>query len=269
MMDRIRGFRRIGRTAAAVFLALGLTTGAAATTAAAAETSLFAAASTTNAMTDILAAFTEETGTAVTPSFASSSTLAKQIEQGAPAEVYVSANPTWMDYLQDAGLLVDGTRADLLGNTLVLIAPTDSPLEDIKVDESLDLAALLDGGRLSVGDPDHVPAGMYAHDALTSLGLWDTAEPALARANDVRSALALVARGEVPLGIVYSTDAAISDGVKIVGTFPDGSHTPITYPVALVKDTPAARDLLAFLGSETAADIFARYGFRVAAAPGQ
>lgn len=240
-----------------------------ATSASAAETSLFAAASTTNAMTDIIAAFTEETGHMVTPSFASSSTLAKQIEQGAPAEVYVSANPKWMDFLADAGLLVEGSRADLLGNALVLIAPKESPLDALTVDDSLDLAALLDGGRLSVGDPEHVPAGMYAKDALTSLGLWTTAEPALARANDVRAALALVERGEAPLGIVYSTDAAISDGVKIVGTFPASSHAPITYPVALVEDTPAARALLSYLGSETAAKIFARYGFRMVAAPGQ
>ncbi|WP_404382630.1 molybdate ABC transporter substrate-binding protein [Caenispirillum salinarum] len=269
MMDRFMGWGCLGRWAAAACLTWGLAFGAGATAASAAGTSLFAAASTTNAMQDVIAAFTEATGTAVTPSFASSSTLAKQIEQGAPAEMYVPANPRWMDYLEEAGLLVDGTRADLLGNALVLIAPADSPLENVTVDAGLDLAALLDGGRLSVGDPDHVPAGMYAEDALKSLGLWDTAAPALARANDVRAALALVERGEVPLGIVYSTDAAISDGVKIVGIFPEGSHKAITYPVALVADSPAARALLAFLGSETAAEIFARHGFRTTSAPGQ
>ncbi|EKV32049.1 Molybdenum ABC transporter, periplasmic molybdenum-binding protein ModA [Caenispirillum salinarum AK4] len=269
MMDRFTGYGRLGRWAAAACLAWGLTSGAVAAAVSAAETSLFAAASTTNAMQDVLAAFTEATGTAVTPSFASSSTLAKQIEQGAPAEVYVSANPRWMDYLEEAGLLVDETRTDLLGNALVLIAPADSPLDTVPVGAGMDLAALLDGGRLSVGDPDHVPAGMYAEDALKRLGLWATAAPALARANDVRAALALVARGEVPLGIVYATDAAISDGVKVVGTFPEDSHKPITYPAALVADTPAARDLLAFLGGETAAEIFARYGFRVTGAPGQ
>lgn len=261
----IHRMKAVGRAVAAVCVAWGVASGAAT----AAETTVFAAASTTNAMQDVAAAFTQETGTVVTPSFASSSTLAKQIEQGAPAEVFVSANPKWMDYLEDAGLLVGDTRADLLGNALVLIAPADSPLDNVTVDASLDLAAFLAGGRVAVGDPDHVPAGQYARDALQNLGLWAVAEPALARGNDVRAALALVERGEVPLGIVYSTDAAISDGVKVVGTFPAGSHKPITYPVALVKDTPAARDLLAFLGSPAAADIFARYGFRVSVAPGQ
>lgn len=245
-----------GLAAGALALMLAATPAVAADT-----TTLFAAASTTDAMTEVLALFTERTGTAVTPSYASSSTLAKQIEQGAPAEVFVSANPKWMDYLADTGLLVDGSRADLLGNSLVLIAPADSAVTTVDVAAGLDLAALLGGDRLSVGDPDHVPAGIYAKQALESLGLWAVAEPALARANDVRAALALVERGEAPFGIVYSTDAAAFGGVKIVGTFPADSHPPITYPVAAVKDTPAARALLEFLQGPEADAIFARHGF--------
>lgn len=249
----------LGRAAAAAALALGI----AAASAAAADTTVYAAASTTNAMSDVISAFTEATTTAVTPSYASSSTLAKQIEQGAPAEVFVSANPKWMTYLGEAGLIVDGTRTDLLGNTLVLIAPADSPVETVEIGAGLDMAALLDGGRLSVGDPDHVPAGIYARQALESLGVWEATAPRLARANDVRSALALVERGEAPFGIVYATDAAISDGVKVVGAFPEDSHPPITYPAALVADTPASRALLAFMQSPEAAAIYDRYGFTV------
>lgn len=253
------GLRRL----AAPALAAAVLAAASLPAAAADGTTVYAAASTTNAVTDVAAAFTKETGLVVTPSFASSSTLAKQIEEGAPAEIFISANSKWMDYLADKGLVAQASRADLLGNDLVLIAPKDSAVEAVAITETLDLAALLDGGRLAVGDPDHVPAGQYARAALEKLGLWETAEQALARQNDVRSALVLVERGEAPLGIVYSTDAAISKGVKIVGTFPADSHPPIAYPVALVKETDAARRFLDFMKSPAARDIFAGYGFRV------
>ncbi|MFO7652935.1 MAG: molybdate ABC transporter substrate-binding protein [Candidatus Krumholzibacteriia bacterium] len=224
---------------------------------------VFAATSTTEAITEAAATFQEETGIVVTSSFASSSTLARQIEQGAPAQIFVSASESWMDYLDARELMVAGTRARLFGNGLVLVAPADSPLQGVEVSADLDLTGMLAGGRLALGDPDHVPAGQYARAALESLGLWREAEPRLARQNTVRSALALVVRGEVPLGIVYATDAAGVDGVKIVGTFPAGIDLPISYPAALVQDTPAARQFLAFLHSESARAIFARHGFVV------
>ncbi|SOD95312.1 molybdate ABC transporter substrate-binding protein [Caenispirillum bisanense] len=251
------------RLLAAAVTAAGLLAAATLPAAAAEKITVFAAASTTDALTEVGAAFAKETGVEMVPSFASSSTLAKQIEEGAPAQVFVSANAKWMDYLADKGLVVADSRADLLGNDLVLIAPADSAVATVAIGPGLDLAPLLDGGRLSVGDPDHVPVGQYAKAALEKLGLWAATEPQLARQNDVRSALALVERGEAPLGIVYSTDAAASNGVKTVGVFPKDSHSPITYPVALVTDSPAGRSFLAFLQSDAAKAIFARHGFTV------
>ncbi len=256
-MTIARSMRTLAATAALLAAVTVQSVGAAR-----AETLIFAAASTTNAVTDVIAAYKAETGKDVTPSFASSSTLAKQIAQGAPAGVFISANPKWMDFLATEGLLVEGSRVDLLGNALVLIAPVKDAAP-VTVDATLPLDTLLGAdGRLSVGDPDHVPAGIYAKQALTALGLWDAAEPRLARANDVRAALALVDRGETPYGIVYATDAAISDGVAVVGTFPEDSHPPITYPAALIKDADTdAAAFLDFLKSDAAAAIFKRYGF--------
>lgn len=227
-----------------------------------AETMIFAAASTTNALKDVIAAYEAATGRDVTASFASSSTLAKQITQGAPADIFISANPRWMDVLDEDGLLVPGSRSDLLGNRLVLIAPAEGATP-VTVDAALPLAAMLGpDGRLSVGDPDHVPAGIYARQALTHLGLWDAVEPRLAPASDVRAALALVARNETPYGIVYATDAAVSPDTAIVGTFPAGSHPAITYPVALLQDAgPEATAVLDFLKSDAAAAISRRHGF--------
>lgn len=226
---------------------------------------VFAAASTTNALTEIGQMFTAKTKIGVKSSFASSSTLAKQIEQGAPAQIFVSADQKWADYLDGKKLLAPGTRTDLLGNSLVLISPADSKAPDLKIEQGFDLVAALQGGRLSVGDPDHVPAGIYAKEALTNLGVWNVLEPRLARQNDVRSALALVERGETPFGIVYSTDASVSKGVKVVGTFPASSHQPVTYPVALVagQDSPAAKDFFAFMKSADAKAVFKKYGFVV------
>ncbi len=252
-------FKRI--LGAAAGLALALSTAAAR----ADDVVVFAAASTTNAVTEIGQLFKAKTKNSVTPSFASSSTLAKQIEQGAPAHVFISANEKWADYLEQKTLLAPGTRAGLLGNSVVLIAPASSNAPDLRIEKGFDLVAALHGGRLSVGDPDHVPAGIYAKEALTNLGVWEVLEPRLARMNDVRAALALVERGEAPFGIVYGTDAAITKGVKVVGTFPAASHKPVTYPVALIagKDTAAAKAFLDFLKSPEAKAVFTKYGFTV------
>lgn len=239
----------------AVALALAL-----ATAARAEDVMVFAAASTTNALDEVAGAFTATTGHRVIASYAASSVLAKQIERGAPAAVFLSADRKWMDYLAERRLV--SSRADLLGNTLVLIAPADSRLD--RVDPN-SLAGRLGDGRLATGDPDHVPVGLYAKQALETLGQWAAVEPRLARVESVRAALALVERGEVPLGIVYATDAAVSSRVKVVATFPGTAHEPIVYPVALVagKDGPAARAFLDHLRSGAAKSVFARYGFKL------
>lgn len=227
------------------------------------KVTVFAAASTTNALTDIAANIEKALGVQVRLSFASSSTLAKQIENGAPADVFLSANPKWMNYLSDKGAILPSSRFDLLGNRIVLIAPADSPLSSLTVDSKLNLASLLGDGRLAMGDPDHVPAGTYGKKAFEKLGLWHDLKDKVARAKDVRAALVLVERGETPLGQVYATDAAISDKVKIVGIFPESSHPPIVYPVAMIQDTPAAKGFISFLRSEAAIEIFQRYGFSI------
>ncbi len=227
------------------------------------KVTVFAAASTTNAITDIAGLFEAQGFGRATLSFASSSTLAKQIEKGAPAEVYLSANLKWMDYLADKGAIVSSSRFDLLSNRIVLIAPAMSALDKVLVNADLNLTGLLGEGRLAMGDPDHVPAGMYGKKALEKLGLWNKAKDKAARAKDVRAALVLVERGEAPLGQVYATDAAISKKVKIVGVFPEESHPPIVYPVALVRETKAAQRFLDFLRTPAARDVFRKYGFGV------
>jgi molybdate transport system substrate-binding protein len=222
---------------------------------------VFAAASTTNAMTEIAKRFEKLQPVQVRLSFASSSTLAKQIENGAPVDIFLSANPKWMDYLFAKGAIVPSSRSDLLGNRIVLIAPQDSSLENLSVDSAMNLTDLLGDGRMAMGDPDHVPAGMYGKKALEKLGLWNAVKGRLARAKDVRAALVLVERGETPLGQVYATDAAISNKVKIVGTFPEQSHPPIIYPVAMVNQSVYTKEFITFLKSETATEIFRKYGF--------
>ena len=228
-----------------------------------AQVTVFAAASLTEAMRDIGRSWQAAGHAALRASFASSSTLARQIEQGAPANLFASADEQWADYLDKAGLLVPGTRQDVLTNSLVLVMPKQTA-RPVEIGPGLDLAAVLGpGGRLAVGDPAHVPAGIYARQALTKLGLWAAAEPRLARAEDVRGALLLVERGEAPAGIVYATDVAVTAGLAIAGTFPPGSHDPVTYPFALVKggDTAEARAFLAYLTGPDAKAIFARRGF--------
>jgi molybdate transport system substrate-binding protein len=223
---------------------------------------VFAAASLKNALDDISAKWKESSGGTVAASYASSSTLAKQIEQGAPADVFVSADQQWMDYV-DKKSLVEKPH-DLLGNRLVLIAARDNPLS-LKIEPGLKLAEILADGKLAVGDPSNVPAGIYAKEALTKLKIWDSVVPKLAPAADVRAALTLVSRGEAPLGIVYETDAKIDPKVRIVATFPDDSHKPIVYPVAVVKTSKNAdaAKFVAYLSSPAAQEIFVGYGFTV------
>jgi len=225
---------------------------------------VFAAASTTNALNDIGKMFTGKGMGKFLPSFASSSTLAKQIENGAPANIFISADLEWMDYLEEKKMIVASSRTDLLGNRIVLIAPSDSKTEKVEIGPGFDLAKLLGNGRLAMGDPDHVPAGIYGKQALEKLGAWKSVERKLARTNDVRGVLALVERGEVTYGIVYATDAGVSDKVKIAGVFPEDTHKPIVYPVALVagKDTATAKSFFEFLKTNEAKAVFERYGFK-------
>jgi len=226
---------------------------------------VFAAASLTDAMNDISTQWTQAGHPALRLSFASSSTLARQIEEGAPANLFASADEKWMEYLADKKLIAGDTRKDLLGNSLVLIVPSDKPLH-VTIAPGFDLPGLLGpNGRLATGDPKHVPVGIYAEQALKKLGLWDAVAPHLASTEDVRSALLLVERGESPVGIVYGTDAAVSKAVIVAGTFPESSHDPVSYPFAVTKsgDTPDARSLLTFLSGPQARAIFVKRGFTV------
>ncbi|MGG4622776.1 molybdate ABC transporter substrate-binding protein [Serratia odorifera] len=224
---------------------------------------VFAAASLTNALQDIAEQYQQGKNVQVVSSFASSSTLARQIEQGAPADLFISADQQWMDYAIDKEQMVADSRYTLLGNDLVLIVARDAKLDKVAITAQTDWARLLDGGRLAAGDPDHVPAGIYAKQALQSLKAWPRLEPTLARANNVRSAMALVERQEAPLGIVYGSDAVASDKVKVIGVFPAESHKPVEYPMAIVKghDSPSVSAFYTYLKSPQAAAIFQRYGF--------
>lgn len=222
---------------------------------------VYAAASLANVLGDLDRAFTAQTGIRVTSSLAASSTLAKQIEAGAPADVYFSADLQWMDYLQERGLLRAGSRRDIAGNSLVLIAPAGSPLQ-VSIGPGFDLAKWLGGGRLAVADPDSVPAGIYAKEALKKLGAWGSVAPRLVRAENVRAALEYVARGDAPLGIVYRTDALVEKRVRVAGVFPAGSHPPIVYPVALTRrSSKEAARYLAFITSAAAVPTFRKWGF--------
>lgn len=231
----------------------------------AAALTVFAAASLTDAMKEIAALWVKAGHEAPRLSFGASSTLATQIEQGAPVNVFASADEKWMDDLAQHDLIATATRTDLLGNDLVLVVPADRPIH-VDIHPGFDLTALLGpDGRIATGDPAHVPAGIYAEQALRKLGLWDKIGPRIAAAADVRSALLLVERGEAPAGIVYGTDAAISKAVTVAGVFPETSHDPVTYPFAVTKagDTPDARAFLTFLSTPAARDIWMRRGFKV------
>jgi molybdate transport system substrate-binding protein len=229
---------------------------------------VFAAASMKNALDDVDAVFTKQSGMKVVASYDASSALMKQIEGGAPADVFVSADLKWMDYGSQKKLIGDDTRVNLLGNTLVLIAPKDSKIDQVTIAPGFDLAKLAGDGRIATGDVKAVPVGLYARAALEKLGVWSSVEAKMAMTANVRAALVLVARGEAPLGIVYSTDAKVEPGVKVVGVFPEDSHDPIIYPVAAtVGAKPEATRYLAFLRSQGAKTIFESYGFAVLMKP--
>ncbi|UIJ94637.1 molybdate ABC transporter substrate-binding protein [Sinorhizobium meliloti] len=250
----------------AISLALGVVlAGAAFAPAQAAEkVTVFAAASLKNALDAINGEWLKQTGKEATVSYAASSALAKQIEQGAPADVFISADLAWMDYLADKKLIKADTRSNLLGNRIVLVSgKSDAPAVEIEPD--LDLAGLLGDGRLAMGAVDSVPAGKYGKAALEKLGLWPNVAGKVAGAESVRAALLLVSRGEAPYGIVYRTDAAADANVKVVGTFPEDSHPPIIYPVAITADSrnADAAAYLEFVRSPEAAALFQAEGFTV------
>jgi molybdate transport system substrate-binding protein len=223
---------------------------------------VFAAASLTDVLQQAGPLYTQQSNVPVKFSFAASSALAKQIESGAQADAFLSADQDWMNYLQERKLIKAETRSDLLGNRLVLIAPKGSKVT-LKLQKGAPLlGALGPNGRLSTGDPDSVPVGKYAKAALGTLDLWSAIEPRLVRADNVRVALMYVARGEAPLGIVYATDAAVEPQVRVVDLFPASSHAPITYPVAATTSaSPETDSFLKFLGSDAARAIFAKAGF--------
>jgi len=224
---------------------------------------VFAAASMKNALDDINTVFTRATGTKVVASYAASSALAKQIESGAPADVFISADLQWMDYLAQKNLIKPDTRVNLLGNRLVLITAKDSKIDKVDIKQGFDIAKLAGDGRIAVADVKAVPAGLYAKAALEKLGGWAAAEPKLAMAENVRATLAFVARGETPVGIVYATDAKVEPNVKIIGLFPEESHPPVIYPVAAIASgtIPAGERYLYFLRTGAAKATFENYGF--------
>jgi len=245
---------------ALVAICLGL--GAASAFAQERTITVFAAASMKNALDDANAAFLKATGIRVVTSYAASSALARQIEQGAPADIFASADLDWMDYAVQKKVMRDDTRLNLLGNRLVLIAPKDARISEVKIGPDFDLARLVGDGRVATADVRAVPAGKYARAALEALGSWAAVEKKIAMAENVRAALALVARSEAVLGIVYETDANVEPGVKIAGTFPSDSHPAIVYPVAAtVNAKPEAAAYLNFLRSGTAKAVFEQYGF--------
>jgi molybdate transport system substrate-binding protein len=246
------------------FIAAGALALSALTQPAAAQETLtvFAAASLKNALDDVNAAFTKASNIKVTASYAASSALAKQLESGAPADAYISADLKWMDYVAGKKLMKTDTRFNLLGNKLVLIAGKDSKLSNVQIGQGFDIAKLAGDGRIAVADTKAVPAGLYAKAALEKLGAWTAAEPKLAQAENVRATLAFVARGETPIGIVYETDAKVEPNVKIVGTFPDGSYPPVTYPAAATAHAKAdTAKYLKFLHGAEAKAVFEKYGF--------
>jgi molybdate transport system substrate-binding protein len=241
-------------------LALGL--GLAAATAARAEPlTIFAAISTTNALTEIVKAYRKQGGE-VRVSFGATSVLAKQIENGAPADIFLSADNKWMDRLEKSGLIKTDTRTTIVANTLVIIAPKDGDFS-VKIEKGMKFFEALKGKRLAVGDPDHTAVGLYFKDAGKYLGFWEKIEPALARAGSVVAGLSMVERGEVGAGVVFKTVGLISPKVRIVGEFPEESHGPITYPIAQVAASrnPAVQEFYAFLRTDTSRAAFAKYGF--------
>lgn len=225
---------------------------------------VFAAASLKGPLDDAAAAFKATKGGDIAISYAGSSALAKQIEGGAPADLFISADLDWMDHVEKAKLVKDGTRSNWLGNTLVLVAPADSSAS-LKIAPSFDLAGALGDGKLAMADVKAVPAGKYGKSSLEKLGVWSSVEAKVAQAENVRAALALVASGEAPFGIVYQTDATAEPKVKVIDTFPEDSHKPIIYPIAQLTSSkaPLAADFLAFLKSPEATSLFEKAGFKI------
>lgn len=223
---------------------------------------VFAAASLTDALGQVAKAWMADTGHEVVMSFAGSSAIARQVQQGAPADIVISASIAWMDALEASGDLRPDTRRDILGNRLVLIAH-GRDAAPVVMDETLDLVGMLGDARLAMALVSSVPAGIYGKAALTSLGLWDDVAPLVAQADNVRAALAFVAQNEAPLGIVYATDAVVQDNVTVIGTFPAHSHDPITYPAAITaqSDSAVAAAFLDYLTSDAARVIWQGFGF--------
>ncbi|MDM9649785.1 molybdate ABC transporter substrate-binding protein [Rhizobium sp. S163] len=239
--------------------------GATAGTAFAAEkVTVFAAASMKNALDAANAEWAKESGKEAVVSYAASSALAKQIEGGAPADVFISADLDWMDYLAKKNLIKADTRSNLLGNSIVLVAAKDK-VKPVDIKQGFDLAGLLGDGKLAMGEVKSVPAGKYGKAALEKLGVWSSVEGKVAGAESVRAALALVSRGEAPFGIVYRTDVNADPGVAVAGTFPSDSHPPITYPIAILSESKNADTAayLDFLKSEKAAHFFTEQGFTI------
>jgi molybdate transport system substrate-binding protein len=225
---------------------------------------VFAAASLKDALDAVNAEWKKESGKEATISYAASSALAKQIEQGAPADIFVSADEDWMNYLADRKLIKPETRFDLVGNKLVLIAPKDSKLA-ATISSGFPLASLLGDGHLAMADTASVPAGKYGKAALEKLGVWDGVKDKIAQAENVRAALSLVSRGEAPLGIVYATDAKSDPKVKVLDTFPESTHAPILYPIAITaaSSNAEAPSFLAYLKTAAAQTAFEAQGFKV------
>ena len=234
-------------------------------TATAADVTIFAAASLKEALDEQARQFEAGTRSKVIVSYGASNALAKQIEAGAPADIYISADVDWMNYIDERRLLAPNTRTDLLRNTLVLIAPSSSH-STLKIAPNFPLVAALGAERLAMANPDSVPAGKYGKSALATLGVWKGVEKRVARADTVRAALVLVSRGEAPFGIVYKTDALADKGVRVVDTFPPDTHAPIVYPAALLaaSKSPAAKPLLDYLRSAPARAVWGKYGFELA-----
>lgn len=227
------------------------------------QITIFAAASLTNAISEISEEYQQQYNDKIITSFAASSVLARQIEKGAPVDIYISADQQWMDFLQEKQLIENKTRKTILGNTLVVVTFQGSNQTDFDITKNTDWISLLKKDRLAMGDPEHVPIGIYAKEALINLGTWGQVEDKLARTDNVRSTLLLVERQEVPLGVVFKSDSVVSDKVRIVATFPASSHKAVEYPLAIVKEhnTPAVMSFYNFLQGDKAKAIFNKYGF--------
>ncbi|MDA0132712.1 molybdate ABC transporter substrate-binding protein [Vibrio harveyi] len=229
---------------------------------AATELKVYAASSMTNAVNDIAQQFETKYDVTVTPVYGGSSSIARQILNGAPADVFISANTKWMDYLVKSKAVKNDSVTNLVRNSLVLIAPKASTIEPFDFSDANAWNQALEGNRLALGNPVSVPAGMYAKESLTNLGVWKKLERQIAPAKNVRLALALVERGEAPLGVVYKTDALLTDKVKVVGEFANDTHADIIYPAAIVKDSTQSEQFFEYLKSDDAKKVFAQYGFQ-------